>query len=176
MLLLLQLLIFGFKCTYFIDFPKTIPTIVLNNEDNRYFKVKIEESAIKLSDIDEPNYDQRESSNTDEPIESNDSLVECSIDNDVTQTLEVDFIQSPSCLMSKITHSLTKPDEEISNTSGNSTFNCLTCCKSFSRRANLQKHETSVHMIQHKLSTKTGRNRHKRGPSPKLSSSGNRIL
>lgn len=52
-------------------------------------------------------------------------------------------------------------------------FNCLSCGKSFTRSGNFRRHQRTIHMIGYKKTSKIGRNKHKRGPSPKLSENGN---
>lgn len=150
----------------FLDFQTHSSTkSSIRNSDYEYFEIKTEGSSIKSSDIDETNY----SSNPESPIYFDQRMqFNNSIDLDTSQNIEITIEKSTEHSQTISTNSKLKIEENKCE----HTFKCITCCKSFSRRANLIKHQSSVHMIQLKMSSKTGRNRHKRGPSPKLSMEG----
>lgn len=61
------------------------------------------------------------------------------------------------------------PDAEAPSQSH--TFSCVQCGKVFNRHGNLKRHQATVHLIIAR-SSKIGRNRNKRGPSPKPAENG----
>lgn len=66
---------------------------------------------------------------------------------------------------------MTEKSVECKIPSQSNVFVCNDCGKRFSRSGNLKRHQKSIHFIE-QVTTKKGRNKFKRGPSPKLTDNG----